>query len=137
MKKHNKSQADGWLSSSRGQLPWQQCNVTGMWVRGWKTTAVCGTPLKSDNSREFCDEENAVQHPQPQRPLSRPANIAISQQIWCKWQQAMAWFHKIYCYDVCSAHKVAIKHEMPQPANMVYVWRSISCTIKQKHNCKK
>jgi len=46
--------------------------------------------------------------------------------------------HKKYCYDVYSAHKVAIKHEMPQPAQLVYVWRSISsCTIKQKHNCKK
>jgi hypothetical protein len=29
--------------------------------------------------------------------------------------------HKKYCYDVCSAHKVSIKHEMPQPAKLVYV----------------
>ena len=135
MKKHNKSQANGWLSSSRGQRLWQQYNVTGTWVRGWKTTAVQGTPLKSDNSRVFCDEEHTVQQPQPQRPLCRPANIAISQQIWCKWQQAMASFIKKYCYDVCSAHKVSIKHEMPQPAKLVYVEKHF--TIKQKHNYKK
>ena len=136
MKKHNKSQANGRLSSNGGQLPWQQYNATGTWVRGWKTTAVHGTPLKTDYSREFCDEEHAVQQPQPQRPLSRPANIAISQQIWCKWQQALASFIKKY-YDVCSAHKVAIEHEMPQPTKLFYVWRSISsCTIKQKQKCK-
>jgi len=46
-----------------------------------ENTAVHGTPLKSDNFREYCDEEHAVQQPQPQGPLSRPANIAISQQI--------------------------------------------------------
>jgi hypothetical protein len=76
VKKYNKLQATGWLSSSRRQLPSEQYNVTVTWVRGWKTTAVHSTPLKSDNSREFCDEEHAIQQPQPQRALSRPANIA-------------------------------------------------------------
>lgn len=87
VKKYNKLQANGRLSASRGQLPSEQYNVIGTWVRGWKTTAVHSRPLKSDNSREFCDEEHAIQQPQP---LSRPANIAISQQNWCKWQQALA-----------------------------------------------
>jgi hypothetical protein len=36
------------------------------------------------------------------------------------------------------SHKVTIKHEMPQPAKLVYMWGSTSSyTIQQKQSCKK
>jgi hypothetical protein len=44
--------------------------------------------------------------------------------------------HKKYCY-VSSAHKVAIKHKMPQTAKMVYVWRSISSCLSNKNTTVK
>jgi hypothetical protein len=63
------------------------------------------------NTQESCDE-HAVQQPQPQRPLGRPANIAISLDASGNKQELS---HKNHCCDVYTAHEVTETHEVPQP----------------------